>query len=259
MIYLYVKTHKLTGKKYLGQTSSKNPFTYKGSGKYWKQHIKKYGYNVTTEILKECSSKEEVKYWGEYYTNLWNVVSSNEWANLKPETGDGGSIKGTNLGRKHTEETKEKISKNTRGKPKPNNSVPRTEEQKKHLSKINTGKKHSQETREKMRQMSTGRTHTEEVKEKMRKPKSILTRKNMKSAQEKRRLSVKEQWITNGIKNTLIPKDAEIPNGWKRGRSISTTPPSQKGKFWANNGIENKMVFDLPEGWKKGRIYKRKE
>ena len=52
--YLYKKTHKETGLKYLGKTISKNPHTYKGSGVYWSYHIKKHGYNVETEILKEC-------------------------------------------------------------------------------------------------------------------------------------------------------------------------------------------------------------
>lgn len=88
-IYLYVKTHTKTGLKYLGKTSAKDPCKYRGSGKYWLKHLKKYGYDYSTEILKECQSNDEIKYWGLYYSNLWNVVESKEWANLKPETGDG--------------------------------------------------------------------------------------------------------------------------------------------------------------------------
>ena len=91
-IYLYKKTHKITGLKYLGKTISKNPYTYKGSGKHWVYHIKKHGYDVETEILKECSSEKELKYWGNYYSTLWNVVESKEWANLKPENGNGGGM-----------------------------------------------------------------------------------------------------------------------------------------------------------------------
>lgn len=254
-----MKTHNITGKKYLGQTTNKDPFKYKGSGKYWKQHISKHGYDVVTTILKECSTKEEVKYWGEYYTNLQNIVISDQWANLKPESGDGGSIKGTNLGRKHSIETKEKISKNTKGKSKPKNSVPRTKEQKEHLRKINTGKKLSQETIEKMQKSKIGYMHNENSKEKMRKPKSEIARCNMKIAQEKRRSVAKEQWITDGIKNTLISVNCKIPEGWRKGRTTNIVPPIQKGKFWANNKIKNKMVKELPEGWTKGRIYKRKE
>ena len=90
-IYLYVKTHNKTGLKYLGKTKSKNPHRYQGSGVYWKNHLKVHGNDYITEILKECDSNEEIEKWGIYYSDLWNIVKSNEWANLKPETGDGGT------------------------------------------------------------------------------------------------------------------------------------------------------------------------
>jgi hypothetical protein len=90
MYYLYVKTHNKTGLKYLGHTRSKDPYRYKGSGSYWVSHIKKHGNDVSTSILKECTSLEEVSELGLYYSELWNVVSSEEWANLIPEAGEGG-------------------------------------------------------------------------------------------------------------------------------------------------------------------------
>jgi hypothetical protein len=89
-IYLYKKTHRVTGLKYLGKTTAKDPYKYQGSGVYWTNHIKKHGYDCDTEILKECSSKEELREFGLYYSNLWNVVESDEWANLREEKGDGG-------------------------------------------------------------------------------------------------------------------------------------------------------------------------
>lgn len=81
IIYLYKKTHLKTGLCYLGKTSAPDPYKYSGSGKYWVRHLKKHGFYFATEILKECSSKEEVKYWGEYYSKLWNIVESDQWAN----------------------------------------------------------------------------------------------------------------------------------------------------------------------------------
>lgn len=102
--YLYVKTHNRTGLKYLGKTIQ-NPYKYKGSGIHWCRHLSKHGNDVTTEILKECQTNDEIKYWGQYYSDLWNVVNDNAWANLKPETGDGSSIKGA----KRSELTKEKM------------------------------------------------------------------------------------------------------------------------------------------------------
>jgi hypothetical protein len=88
--YLYVKTHSVTGLKYLGKTTKQDPHNYPGSGTYWKRHLRLHGYDYTTEILKECTSNEDVRTWGLYYSELWNVAVSDEWANLISESGDGG-------------------------------------------------------------------------------------------------------------------------------------------------------------------------
>ena len=42
IIYLYKKTHQVTGLKYLGKTT-KDPYTYLGSGLEWKSHLKEFG------------------------------------------------------------------------------------------------------------------------------------------------------------------------------------------------------------------------
>lgn len=90
--YLYVKTHRITGLKYLGQTKN-DPLKYKGSGLDWLKHIKQHGYHVDTEILLITNNKQERNSWGKYYSILWNVVSGQDdygnkiWANRIPETG----------------------------------------------------------------------------------------------------------------------------------------------------------------------------
>jgi hypothetical protein len=96
---LYVKTHKQTGLKYLGYTKSTNLDEYTGSGKYWTYHIQKHGYEVDTDILFKTTIKEEIKEKGLYYSNLWNIVESDDWANLKPELGDGGGNGSANKGK----------------------------------------------------------------------------------------------------------------------------------------------------------------
>jgi len=87
-IYLYKKTHNITGLSYLGKTTQ-DPFKYPGSGKYWLRHLQNHGNDVTTMVLKECQSNDEVKECGIFYSHQWNVVESDLWANLKPEEGDG--------------------------------------------------------------------------------------------------------------------------------------------------------------------------
>lgn len=101
-IYLYKKTHNKTGLQYLGKTKL-DPLKYRGSGKDWEPHIKEHGYDVTTEILRECLTKEELSYWGRYYSKLWNVVDDPNWANRIPETGGG-------YGRKWTASEKQRQS-----------------------------------------------------------------------------------------------------------------------------------------------------
>jgi len=61
--------------------------------RFWKileNHLKKHGNDVTTVILKECQDQDELKKWGIYYSELWDIVESNDWANVRPENGDGG-------------------------------------------------------------------------------------------------------------------------------------------------------------------------
>jgi hypothetical protein len=107
-IYLYVKTHNITGLKYLGKTV-KNPFKYNGSGTYWLRHIQKHGNNVSTQILFETDDHIEFEKIGIYYSNLYNIVESEEWANMTIENGKGGTLSGEKngmYGRTHSETVK---------------------------------------------------------------------------------------------------------------------------------------------------------
>ena len=129
-IYLYLKTHNKTGLKYLGKTIQ-DPYVYKGSGVVWRAHIKKHGYDVTTEILFETDDIEEFEQVALEYSEQYNIVESSDFANLVPEQGDGippteefrkqisdrmklVDHKGVNnpfYGKKHTEEHKKYLSK----------------------------------------------------------------------------------------------------------------------------------------------------
>jgi hypothetical protein len=154
-IYLYVKTHRVTGLKYLGKTKQ-NPYKYKGSGKYWKDHLRKHGNLIDTEILGTYQKSEELKTWGLYYSNLWNIVEDSTWANLKPEDGDGGT---GCPGYKHTEEFKKRLSLMKTGKT-------LSENHKKAMSLSRLGYKWGQHTEESKQRIRNQR-HTEEFKSKL--------------------------------------------------------------------------------------------
>jgi hypothetical protein len=108
-IILYVKIHNVTGLKYFGKTTKNDPEKYTGSGKYWKAHLKKHGYDVTTIIIGKFSDPEECKEFAMNFSSKHNIVESNEWANLIFENGMDGAPK-NHPGHKFTVEQLKRMS-----------------------------------------------------------------------------------------------------------------------------------------------------
>jgi hypothetical protein len=110
---LYVKESPL-GLKYLGVTKN-DPIEYLGSGLLWQRHLKKHklkSKNIKTKVLLETENKNELIKKGIYFSNLFNVVESDEWANLKVESGEGGSLP-------WSEEKKRQFGEKRKGKKNP--------------------------------------------------------------------------------------------------------------------------------------------
>jgi hypothetical protein len=110
--------------KYLGKTISNDPGKYIGSGKLWKRHISKHGYDVKTIILLASKDPNDIKETGLFFSKIFNVVKSKEFANLMEESGDGGDTWANNANK---EETISKIISCTIGQK-------RTHQQKKNIS-----------------------------------------------------------------------------------------------------------------------------
>lgn len=92
LTYIYVKQSPL-GLFYLGKTEQ-DPFKYKGSGKKWKAHLIENNITsdqITTFVLHKTDDKDELEFICRIYSDLLNIVDSNEWANMKKEIGDGGT------------------------------------------------------------------------------------------------------------------------------------------------------------------------
>lgn len=77
-------------------------------------------------------------------------------------------------------------------------------------------------------------------------------------------------WITDGTRQTKIPKEAPIPDGWHRGRGEVGSRAGRAGgnapkkartdrgtRFWINDGNRSTMhraSDPIPDGWTRGRI-----
>lgn len=92
-----IKTHNETGLKYLCITKRKDWESYLGSGVKWKKHLAKYGANISTEILYESDNYNDFLLQCLYYSDLFNVVFNEEFANLIPEKGYETGVGKTNL------------------------------------------------------------------------------------------------------------------------------------------------------------------
>ena len=113
MITLYIKTHRLTGKKYFGKTTNKNPISYPGSGIHWRRHLIKYGYDFDTEIYLQSEDQKYITQEALRFSRAYDIVNSDLWLNLIEENGLDGGLKGIFL----SEEHREKLAKAKRGKP----------------------------------------------------------------------------------------------------------------------------------------------
>lgn len=199
---LYLKTHKITGLKYLGYTT-RDPFRYKGSGTYWLKHLFKHGNFIETKIVISLYNKQEIKRWAKYYSILWNVVESVEFANLIEE-----SISGI-IGYKHTKSTKIKISQKNKGKKLSLNTRKKiskarkgmifTDEHKKNIGLASRGRPQSEETKRKRAEANKGQKRTEEFKKRL----SLLQKGKTISEQHKKNMKIGQ----TGKKYPKIPCD----------------------------------------------------
>jgi hypothetical protein len=219
--YLYKKTHRKTGLKYLGKTKNQDPFAYPGSGIYWTSHLKIHGDDCDTEILKECDSDQEIKEWGLHYSRLWDIVESEEWANLKEECGDGGDTSMTPNYKKYQAmitEIKSKCRWWNNGINQVHSEVPPDDT------------------------YSSGRLPFNNV-----------------GAQAGAAVQSEKVWITDGSTEMMVHRMSPIPDSFRLGRMNPfpgfVSGSHVKGSTWWNNGTISKMSKSSPgPEWNKGRL-----
>jgi hypothetical protein len=82
-----VKTHNVTGLKYLCITKRENWIDYPGSGTRWKNHIARHGNDISTELIFESDDYSTFVEVCIETSNILNVALSEEFANVIPEAG----------------------------------------------------------------------------------------------------------------------------------------------------------------------------
>lgn len=82
-----IKSHNVTGLKYLCITKRADWEDYTGSGGFWKNHLKIHGTDISTHLLFESDDYDEFVTMCYFCSDFYNVVESDEFANLVPEHG----------------------------------------------------------------------------------------------------------------------------------------------------------------------------
>lgn len=225
MTTLYIKIHNATGLKYFGKTTLTDPYKYKGSGTRWTNHNKKHGYNVTTKVYAQFDEQDYIERillegCALLFSSENNIVNSKDWANIIPENGLHGSVKG----RKCSKETREKISK------------------------VRTGKKHSEEAKKKISESKTGRkgfTHSAESKAKMSRKRQARKRKPL-TEEHKKKISESSVGMKFSDEHKRKLSEAKLGNMWIFNLELKISKPIKQDEFPEYESL----------GWLKGRRIK---
>lgn len=89
MTYLYIKQHNQTGLRYFGKTT-RDPYRYIGSGLHWRRHIKKHGKDIATIWTMQFDDEADCEDFAVLFSELFDIVASAAWANMKIENGRDG-------------------------------------------------------------------------------------------------------------------------------------------------------------------------
>lgn len=189
--FIYITTNKINNKKYIGQrtiTNTPSDDTYLGSGYNLQKAIQKYGQeNFTREILDYAYSEKELGEKEVYYISLYDATKDRNFYNIHVGGFGGNTIAGWSeerlelhkkrmsevtsgdkngmYGRKHSEETKKKISQIRLQKERDGeyDDVYHSKAFRDKMSKVTSGerngmygKKHSEEAKKKMSENSKG-------------------------------------------------------------------------------------------------------
>ena len=249
--YIYKFVNTKTNRVYIGKREkSEFDIHYYGSGKLWKEDLKKYGKGVITrEIICFGYSREELNELEKLYINLYKAQDKAFGYNIHKGGQGGNSLndtekwselhKGEKNGRYHkevSEETRKQISIGNKGKI-------RSDKFKRKISSILTGKKKPANFGEKVSKALKGKKKSDIHLQHLKKSHKIVEEKN------RGRII-----YNNGIREIRLHPNEMVPEGFIKGRIKSKMKSNlPKNYHWYNNGKIAIYCEKCPEGFVKGR------
>ena len=240
---IYIIENIINGKVYVGSTINikKRWYAHKTTlnhnchdNSFLQNAWNKYGETNFSFIILEEVVVEKLLEREQYYINLYDACNRNCGYNLMPTAGN-------NLGYKHTEETKLKISNINKGKilseeTKNNMKIAATKKDKSYYSKperiikisnANLGKKHSDETKKKLSKIRTGIKLSEETKKKIGKSNTGKIFTNERKMKISKALKGNQNGVgrivTEETRKNISISHIGINRGEKNGRAMAIT------------------------------------
>jgi len=187
--WLMIKRHEVTGLKYLCKTNKSTKeemLAYKGSGTRWTNHINSHGReHVVTDWYCLYTDRDECVNVASELSHKYNVVESDEWANLIEETGLHGGSKG--LKRIITDDLRLKLSEAAKNRSRQHRH---NEQTKKLISEKRKGISFSEKHKQSLSKAAKARTHKYEHTEKSKQKISDSKKNAVFSKEHREKLSI---------------------------------------------------------------------
>ena len=236
---IYKATNKINGKSYIGQTihsvdNRRKRHYYEAKTSNYKFHnaLNKYkDSDFEWDIVCECSSYDELNDREQYYINHYNTLDDKNGYNMKPG--------GLNAG--HSEETRKKLSKMFSGEGGPFYGKKHTDESKQKMSEMAKerlsvpennpmyGKHHSEETRKRWSEVRKGRFTGEKN--------SFYGKKHSEESLEKMRISTLKQF-ENGMPEETKKKISDSTKGIPKSEETRKKMSEARKRYWKNKKLQ---------------------
>jgi hypothetical protein len=186
-------------------TTRKNVNRYRGSGVYWRQHIKKYGYDVDTQVVAKFDILHEATDFALKFSKENDIVGSVEWANLMEEN----CHYGLPAGFVHSENTRKKMSDTAKGHIRSKKHCENISKSKKGISNPEASKRFkgiplSEDHRRKLAEAKRGRTLSQEHRNNMMKSHSKSWLVIKPSGEQEIVVNLKRFCLENGLNSGVM-------------------------------------------------------